>query len=272
MRTFLVLIAVAGLGFFLLTLPRKSLPFEIPEGDALNGEYIAIAAGCASCHGKDYAGGEPLYSPFGIFHAPNITPSNYQASKEEFARALLNGVSKNGKHLYPAFPYSSYQQMSANDVGDLYTYIASLPPVAKDTPKDQLVFFARWRRPLGLWKKFRGSPPEPEGRGGYLVEVLGHCQECHTPRSFLGTLRYAKSFEGGKIYNASRKPVGKAPSLVSGDSAHWSESEISSYLQDGFTPDFDSAGGAMVEVIENTSRLNEGDREDIAAYIDALSE
>ncbi len=252
-------------------MPKTSLPYDIPEGDAERGAYIAIAGGCASCHGEDFAGGDALYSPFGTFYAPNLTPARYQATKKEFARALLNGVGKDGKHLYPAFPYSSYETMRAEDLGDLYAYISSLKPIEKATQADDLLVIARWRRVLGLWKKLRGKHPADETRGAYLAETLGHCQECHTPRTPWGTLRYSHAFEGGKIYNAARKLAGSTPSLVSGDVAHWSAEEIESYLSDGFTPEFDSAGGEMVKVIKNTSRLTDADRVALAEYIAGLS-
>ncbi len=272
MRSFLVFIAIFGLGFFLLSLPKKSLPFDIPEGDAKRGEYLAIAAGCASCHGEDYAGGDALYSPFGIFYAPNITQASYQVSADEFAIALLNGVDQNGKHLYPAFPYSTYETMRAQDVADLYAYISALPAVEKANQPHELKFFARWRRPLGLWKKLRGKHPDDDMRGAYLAETLGHCQECHTPRMPWGTLRYSRAYQGGKIYNQESKVAGSAPNLITGEAASWSASEIESYLSDGFTPEFDSAGGEMVEVIENTSRLSAEDRKALAEYIANLSE
>ncbi len=269
MRVFLLVLFVSAVFFWVLSRPDTSLDIALPNGNPSRGEYVSIAAGCASCHGSDYGGGDALYSPFGTFYAPNITPSHWQSTPEEFAVAMLNGVSPEGKHLYPAFPYSTYETMDAQDVADLYAYISSLPSVERASKPHELPFYARWRRTLGIWKHLRGKHPETPNRGAYLVETLGHCQECHTPRTLWGTLRYSRAFEGAAIYGAEGKK-GKTPSLVTGDVAGWSESEIASYLSDGFTPEFDTAGSEMVEVIENTSRLSSEDRNAIAQYLKSI--
>ncbi len=269
MRIFLLICILGAAAFWVLTIPRTTLPFDLPNGNPSRGEYLAIAGGCASCHGADYGGGEALYSPFGVFYAPNITPAHWQATKEAFAVAMLKGVSPEGKHLYPAFPYSSYETMTASNVADLYAYISTLPSVERASKPHELPIFARWRRTLGIWKILRSKHPETPDRGAYLVETLGHCQECHTPRTLWGTLRYSRAFEGAAIYGPEGKK-GKTPSLITGDVASWSESEIASYLSDGFTPEYDSAGGEMVEVIENTSRLESDDRKAIAQYLKSI--
>ncbi len=268
MRILILVLVVGGALFWFLSKPNKTLPFAIPEGDANLGAYVATSSGCPSCHGADYSGGEAIYSPFGTFYAPNITPAVYDVSAETFALALLNGVGQNGQHLYPAFPYSTYRQMTAQDVADLYAFLRSLPPVDVASKTNELPFYAKWQRSLGIWKQLRPTPPEVVSRGGYLVEVLGHCQECHTPRNLIGQLKYNHAFEGGDIYGASGKVIGHSSNLKSGDVANWSSDEIESYLSDGFTPEYDTAGGAMVEVIENnTAKLRPDDRKAIAQYL-----
>ncbi len=270
-RALSIIIVLSAAIFWLATQPRPVV-IELPHGNAENGEMVAIAAGCASCHGADLSGGKAIASPFGTFYAPNITPYALQHwTKSQFFNAMIYGNSPDNKHLYPSFPYSSYQDMNLQDLADLEAYLQSVPSVEKANTPHDLNMMAKWRRPAGVWKLLRGTKPAPIERGGYLVETLGHCQECHTPRNALGHLIYKRSFEGGVVYGLDAKVTSKAPSLITGDSADWDKAELVEYFTSGFTPDFDSAGGEMVEVIENLSRLPLKDREAIADYILSLN-
>jgi mono/diheme cytochrome c family protein len=164
--------------------------------------------------------------------------------------------------------------MDPSDIADLYAFMGTLPAVEGKAPPHQLGFPFNIRRGLGLWKLlyFRDEPvialpedaPEAAGLGKYLVEGPGHCGECHTPRDVFGGTQYGDWLAGAPA------PVGDGtiPNITpGGDIGGWSETEIADYLESGFTPDFDSAGGEMVSVIKNLANLPADDRQAIAAYL-----
>ena len=191
-------------------------------------------------------------------------------SLNDFANAVQKGVSPDGKHYYPAFPYGTYARMNAQDIVDLWAYMQTLPADSKPSQPHDVGFPFNIRRGLGLWKLLFVSDdwieePSASENGRYLVEALGHCAECHTPRNGLGGLKRDLGLTGAP--NPSGK--GRIPGLTSAQ-LDWSEADIAEYLKSGFTPDYDSAGGEMVEVIENTSRLTDEDRLAIAAYLKAV--
>jgi len=249
--------------------------FENLTADAKKGERIFNAAGCRSCHkaeGTDaLAGGMSFPSPFGTFKAPNVSMDATNGigswSLNDFANAVQKGVSPDGKHYYPAFPYGTYARMNAQDIADLWAYIQTLPADSSPSQPHDVGFPFNIRRGLGLWKISFISDDwivEPSGNevGRYLVEALGHCGECHTPRNALGGLTTKAWLSGAP------DPSGKGtiPSILPSQLG-WSKAEIIYYLEVGFTPDFDSAGGHMTDVIENMSRLPAADREAIANYL-----
>lgn len=269
-------------------------PASLPDGfadahtpDAEAGALVFHAGGCASCHigpqsGAErpvlLSGGKPFPSDFGTFYAPNISPHPDHGiggwSQDDFARAVTLGVSPRGQHYYPAFPYAAYQHMTPGDVADLFAYIQTLP--ASDTPNvpHDVGFPFNIRRGLGLWKLAfvpgdyvadAGDDPVLE-RGRYLAEGLAHCAECHTPRNAVGGLDTARWMGGAP--NPSGK--GTIPNITPA-ALDWSAGDLAEYFTSGFTPDYDSAGGEMVEVIENLSHLPVADREAIAAYVLSLT-
>ncbi|MCB1366032.1 MAG: cytochrome c, partial [Rhodobacteraceae bacterium] len=213
---------------------------------------------------------------FGTFVAPNISPSDQGIggwSSGDLANALIAGVGTGGQHLYPALPYTTYQRMSLQDVADLKAFMDTLPASDAASLPHELGFPFTIRRGLGLWKRLNMSPgwvldaggdAELE-RGRYLVEALGHCAECHTPRDLTGGLDRSRWMQGAP--NPSGK--GTIPALTP-DKLKWSAADIAYYLETGFTPDYDSAGGEMVAVIANLAHLSKADREAIAAYVKAL--
>ena len=252
----------------------------------VRGGYVLRAAGCVSCHtdhknkGPPLAGGRALPTRFGTFYPPNITPDTETGiggwSIEDLARALREGLTPEGSHYYPAFPYTSYTGMSDQDVGDLWAYLMAQPPVARANIPHELTLPFRFRPVLGIWKSLFFEPgrfvddsakDKVWNRGAYLVNALGHCRECHTPRNVLGGVDNSRRLAG-----TAKGPQGKkVPNITSHPKdgiGVWSESDIVFFLKTGFYPDGDVAGGAMAEVIDDgTSQISDADRAAIAAYL-----
>ena len=287
LRYMVVLALLGGAAFWWLTRPVgvDAARFADLTGDATRGETVFWAGGCASCHAAPEAtdearlvlsGGYRMVSPFGTFLAPNISPSPQGIggwSTADLADALLAGVSPEGQHLYPALPYAAYRNMTAQDLVDLKTFLDTLPPSDVASLPHEVGFPFTLRRGIGLWKWLNlpegwvmGDPPSPEAeRGRYLVEALGHCGECHTPRNITGGLDRGRWMQGAP--NPSGK--GKIPAIHPAELT-WSATDIAYYLETGFTPEFDSAGGSMTSVVRNMAHLTPEDRGAIAAYLKAL--
>lgn len=294
----LIMAAVAGASVaFVLTMARPLPPSRLEaiaaiEGDATSGESVFWAGGCASCHAapgsKDDAklvlsGGVRLTSDFGTFVAPNISPDATAGiggwSVQDFANAMLAGVSPAGSHYYPSFPYGSYTRMTNRDIADLFAFMQTLPASETASLPHEVGFPFNIRRLVGGWKLlfFTDAPRvaietgnAQLDRGQYLVEGPGHCGECHSPRNLIG------GFVGDAWLSGAQNPDGEGviPNLTPAGKpiGGWSAGDIAYYLESGFTPDFDSVGGSMVEVQANMARLTAADREAIAAYLKALPE
>jgi mono/diheme cytochrome c family protein len=265
------------------TIPANALASHTPN--VANGEVVFNAGGCSSCHAtKDgprtmLGGGLAIPSPFGTFHAPNISPHPVDGigkwSEADFVTAMTKGTSPSGAHLYPAFPYTSYQHAKPEDVRDLFAYIKTLQPVSGNAPPHDLRFPFNIRRLLGGWKFLflDGKPfvPDPKqsaqwNRGAYLVNGFGHCAECHSPRNFLGGIVNAQRFAGGP----DPEGEGWVPNITQKGLKDWSEADIAGMLKTGDLPDGDSVGGSMVRVVKNTSQLSDEDRAAMATYLKSL--
>lgn len=294
MRRFLIFAAsvaiLVGLVGLALTRPQRvdqSLLAGITP-DLAQGETVFYAAGCASCHaapdavGEEklaLAGGHRFDTEFGTFIAPNISSDPKAGigawSVQDLANALIHGTGPEGQHYYPAFPYTSYANMTPQDIVSLHAFLGTLPAVAAESAPHEVGFPFNIRRSLGGWKMLhlrpgwvvRGDLTNQQTRGRYLVEALGHCAECHTPRNALGGLKRDLWLTGAPNPNGKGRIPGLTP-----DQLDWSDADIAEYLKSGFTPDYDSAGGEMADVIENTSRLSDEDRLAIAAYLKAVPE
>ena len=278
--------AVAG---WLVTAPQRLDASQVAQGpgNAAAGARLFHAGGCASCHAAKGAkgddrlklgGGAVLATKFGAFQPPNISPGPDGIggwTLAQFDNAMRRGVSPDGRHYYPAFPYTSYARMTGQDVADLFAYLKSLPPVAGKPPETALAFPLNIRRGIGLWKRIHFDdlpmvtlPPDAPAAvraGQYLVEGPGHCGECHTPRGPLGGV-----FRAGWLGGApDAEGKGRVPNITPAKLT-WSEAEIAEYLKTGFTPDYDSVGGTMVEVQANMAALPDEDRAAIAAYLKAV--
>jgi mono/diheme cytochrome c family protein len=259
------------------------------NGAVERGQYIFAAAGCLGCHtrekpkGELLAGGRRLETPFGDFHTPNITPDPVHGigswTLDDFKRAMRQGLGPDGKVYFPAFPYASYTGMSDADLADLWAYLRSVPAVATPVHDHDLTFPFSLRVLIWPWRWLYFDEGRLEqaadksplwNRGAYLSNALGHCGECHTQRNLLGGLDLDHPYAGN-----SRGPEGKGvPNITPHPKkgiGSWSESEIVDLLADGFLPDGDFVGGAMTEVVENsTGKLTKNDLRAIAVYLKAL--
>ncbi|MEM9270117.1 MAG: cytochrome c, partial [Pseudomonadota bacterium] len=274
----LTLGAVAAAGLFVVTLPATIAPEELGphEVDLARGEAVFWAGGCASCHAATsaeklvLAGGVRLDSPYGVFVAPNIS-SHPEAGigawqEADFVTAMLRGTSPDGGHYYPAFPYGSYAKMTLSDVRDLWGFLQTVPASDQVADPNELSFPFNIRQSVGLWKLlFLTDAPiladAPE-LGKYLVEGPGHCAECHTPRNLLGGLRTEMWMAGAP----NPSGPGRIPNITPSEAGigSWTVEDIAYYLESGFTPDFDSVGGSMSKVVENTARMTPEERLAIA--------
>ncbi|SLN18499.1 Nicotinate dehydrogenase subunit B [Pseudoruegeria aquimaris] len=290
LRIIVLLALVGGLGFWLLTRPTTEPESNLAglEGDAARGEVIFYAGGCASCHAREGASGEEKLvlaggmgfpSAFGTFYAPNIS-SDPEAgigtwSALDLVNAMKHGTSPEGQHYYPAFPYTSYARADLQDIVDLHAFLQTLPADATPSKPHDVGFPFNIRRSLGGWKllflKDGWVIEDVEGpqleRGRYLVEALGHCGECHTPRNALGGLKTGEWLAGAVNPDGKGRTPGITPATLD-----WSAGDVAEYLSSGFTPDFDSVGGHMAAVVENTAQLSQEDRDAIAAYVKAVPE
>jgi len=291
-RIFVVALFGAGivsLGIFwwltiAAVIPEAALPAWKP--DPANGLTVFNAAGCASCHAvpgqpdrTKLGGGLAIPSPFGTFYAPNISPDPADGigrwSEADFVSAVTNGTSPARTHYFPAFPYTSYRHAKIEDIRDLFAWLKTLPPVPGKVRDHEVAFPFNIRRNLGIWKLLfmdgkRFTPEDTRSaqwnRGAYLVNALGHCAECHSPRNVLGGIIARQRFAGGP----NPEGEGWVPNITQKGLGDWSEKDIAYFLETGQMPDGDTAGGPMARVIRNTSQLNADDRAAIAAYLKSL--
>jgi mono/diheme cytochrome c family protein len=259
-------------------------PFAFAQGDAQRGLYVAKAAGCLGCHTEEkdgaqpYAGGRELRTPFGTFFGPNITPHPQAGigrwSEQDFVRAMRRGVRPDGAHYYPAFPYPSFTRITDPDLRDLWAYLRSLPQSDRASRAHELRFPFRWRWLVWGWKLLFFSPgpfaPDPSlnasvNRGAYLVNALGHCGECHTPRNFLGGPKKSRHLAGAKVGEAT------ATNLTPTRLKKVSDDYLREILQTAMTPEGDVLSESMAEVVKNTtSQLTRQDLDALIAYLRSL--
>jgi mono/diheme cytochrome c family protein len=251
-----------------------------------NGREMFYAGGCAACHatpGQDdktrLGGGLALKSPFGTFYVPNISPDPADGigtwSEAGFVTAVMKGTSPDGRHYFPAFPYTSYQRMRVEDIRDLFSHLKTLAPVQGRVRDHDVPFPFNIRRLVGGWKLLflDGKPFEPDAskspawnRGAYLVSGPGHCAECHSPRNALGGIVASQRFAGGP----NPEGEGWVPNITQQALGDYSADDIENLLETGRTPDGDAVGGSMIPVIRNTAQLAPEDRAAMAAYIKSL--
>jgi mono/diheme cytochrome c family protein len=283
------LASAAGFGvYWWLTAPPAPLAVTEPAytPNLANGQVVFNAGGCSSCHAVPgqpdrlrLGGGLAVPSPFGTFYPPNISPDPTDGigrwTEAEFVNAVTRGVSPEGTHYFPAFPYTSYQHAKVTDVRDLFAYLKTLAKVSGKVRDHDLPFPFDIRRNVGIWKLLfmDGKPFTADAgrsvqwnRGAYLVNSFGHCAECHSPRNLLGGIVAAQRFAGGP----NPEGEGWVPNITQKGLADWSEKDLAYFLKTGETPDNDSTSGSMAQVIKNTSQLPAADRAAMADYLKEL--
>jgi nicotinate dehydrogenase subunit B len=248
------------------------------------GRLLAAAGDCAVCHtapeGASNAGGLAMETPFGTLYSTNITPDRETGigtwSFGAFERAMREGISRDGRHLYPAFPYTAFRNISDTDMQSLYAYLMSQEPVKQSAPANQMSFPFNIRPLMAGWNALflgRGEyqadtrRSEQWNRGAYLVNGLGHCAACHSPRNLLGAEKTGKSFLAGGVVDGWEAP---ALNALSSSGVPWTEAELSEYLSSGFSSQHGVAAGPMGPVVSELATLPKGDVEAIAHYLVSL--
>jgi mono/diheme cytochrome c family protein len=248
------------------------------------GKALVVAGDCASCHtadpAKPFAGGKRIDTPFGGIYAPNLTPDRETGIRswrdEDFLRALRQGIAPDGSRYYPAFPYPYFTKLIRDDILAIRAYLATLEPVRNSVPPPELRFPFNFRVGMRLWNWLYFEPgiiiPDQSkgtewNRGRYLVEGLGHCGACHTPKNFLGADKADQAFGGNRVDGmfAPRLDGAARSGLKS-----WSVEDIAEYLQSGRNTK-SHAWQLMSEVVLNsTSKMSDGDIRAIAVYLKSL--
>ncbi len=260
--------------------PLAAQPTQIQRG-----EYLARAGDCISCHtasgGQPFAGGGRLNTPFGYMLAPNITPDAATGiglwSSDDFYRALHDGVYRIGEEMYPTMPYDFYTKVTRADIDAIYAYLRTVTPVTRIVEGNHLYFPFDQRWTMGAWRElyFAEGPftPNPAksaawNRGAYLIEGLGHCSDCHSPRNLLGGIEKSKDFEGAVIDGWFALDL--TEDITTGLGA-WSVENIATYLKTGAFIGKTTAIGPMAEVVRNSLHyLTDADLHAMAEYLKAI--
>ncbi len=289
-------LAVAGCvaALALLAVPERRSPGALEDYDASvgQGRYLAVAANCATCHtaegGQPYAGGVPFHTPFGVLYSTNITGDRETGigdwSFADFHASMKHGLRPDGSHLYPAFPYTDFARMSDEDIASLYLFLRTVAPVAAAVPDNELKFPFNHRSLLAGWKLLfhdaQAYAPDPQqspqwNRGAYLVEGVGHCGACHTPRNVFGAEQESLALTGGSYLDKVRFGYYRQWSGVNltphaAGLATWSTDDIVAYLRDGVSGNAVVHGPMREVVLNSTSQLSEEDLRAMAVYLKGI--
>jgi nicotinate dehydrogenase subunit B len=279
-------IGVAGAGLVGL---HAAIPPATPPGPDVfsaglieRGRLLAAAGDCAVCHtapgGRINAGGHALATPFGTVYAPNLTPDVETGigaySYAAFERAMRHGIGRDGRNLYPAFPYTSYTQMTDDDLLALYAYLMAQTPVVARSPETRLAFPFNLRPLMAGWNLLFHRPgayvPDPArtaqwNRGNYLVNAVGHCGACHTPRNAVGAERRSAYLAGAMVDGWQAPALGS----LSQAPVPWTEKALFDYLRAGHSPWHGVAAGPMAPVVVQLASLPDSDIAAMAHYIAA---
>jgi mono/diheme cytochrome c family protein len=260
--------------------PASTSAHAFDPGIVAKGAQLAAIGECGVCHtragGKPYAGGFPVQTPFGVVYGTNITPDRETGigawSEEAFRRAMREGVARDGTHLYPAFPYDHFTRLTDGDISALYAFLMTREPAAQANRQPQLdfplnfrIFAAGWQLLFLSKGPYRNDPAQSAvwNRGAYLVEGVGHCGGCHTPRNAFGAERKHEAYGGGASEGWS------APALNASSPAPvpWTVDQLTAYLKAGFADQHGFAAGPMQPVVANLGKAADADVRAIATYV-----
>jgi mono/diheme cytochrome c family protein len=266
-------------------------PVSVGAEDLIEkGRYLVRAGGCVACHtdvkgkGPELAGGRAMLTPYGTFHTPNITPDKDTGigawSDGDFIRALREGLSPEGDHYYPVFPYPTYTKVRDEDMLAMKAYLFSLKPVRRENKEHNVGPPFGWRILLGGWKTLHFTPgvmkDDPGksaelNRGAYLVEAVAHCGECHTPRNAMGALLPEMSL-AGTLDGPDKELVPNITPDADTGIGRWTKADIVELMKTGLKPDYDDVQGGMEEAMEyGLKYLTDEDLAAMAAYLKSLA-
>ena len=257
--------------WLLLALPI----FAVADNSENRGEYLFHLANCYVCHtdvennGTPLAGGRRLETEFGTFITPNITSDEEAGigswTDFQFVNAVKHGIAPSGLNYYPAFPYTSYRNMAVNDILAIKKYLMTTQPSSLKHPDHELKFYL-FRQFMPVWNwinnYLQARHPVRINRAAYVVDTLGHCHECHTPRNFLGMLDMQQRFQGNESL--------KAPDITPSEKGlgDWSKSELEELFTEGILPDGDYVSDHMAEVVEfSTSQWSDEDLQAVITFL-----
>lgn len=284
-----ILVPLAVIGTQLASDPGSDQPGVAPADSAeqlVRGEYLARAGNCMACHtargGNEYAGGRAIATPFGSIYSSNITPDAETGigkwTANDFWRAIHNGKSKDGRFLYPAFPYPNYTKVTRADADAMYAYFRTVPPVRQANRENELRFPYNQRYLLAFWRTLYFTPGEFEvqqkespqwNRGAYLVQGLGHCAACHTARNALGGTIAEGDLAGGMIPMLNWYASSLTSDSGTGLGA-WDVKDIADLLKTGVSQR-GAVFGPMAEVVGGSlQHLSQTDIDAMAVYLKSV--
>jgi mono/diheme cytochrome c family protein len=283
----LLALAIGGIaGSLIVTSQRPIPPTEFAQIRSFDprlvsrGESLAAIGNCDTCHtvkgGARFAGGRGIPTPFGTIYSTNLTPDRDTGlgtwSEEAFQRAMHDGIARDGHYLYPAFPYDHFTRVTSGDNQALYAYLMSRPPVNAVAPENSVWFPLRLRRLVAVWnglflkKGLQSSDPNESAewnRGAYLVNGLGHCGSCHTPRNLLGAERSGRAMAGGRAEGWDAYALdGTSPAPLA-----WDVDSLAAFLKTGWHAEHGNARGPMLPVTEDLARVAAADVHAMSTYL-----
>jgi len=289
LRLLIVIAIVGGLGYAYawrsaVAPVERPRPGTFPAEAVKAGATLAAIGNCVTCHtregGSPYAGGRPIATPFGRVYATNITPDPETGigrwSENAFQRAMREGVSRDGRHLYPAFPYDHMAKMSDADIKLVYDFMMTRQPVSARAPANDLAFPYNVRSLIAGWKLLyhdrnpfqpNSARPAEWNRGAYLVEGLAHCGACHTPRNWAGAEDRSRAYAGGEAEGWTAPALG----ATSDAAVPWTAERLAEYLRKGRSAEHGVAAGPMAPVIRNLAPVPDAEIKAMGTYVADLA-
>jgi mono/diheme cytochrome c family protein len=256
--------------------PQAPAPRAFDAALIARGATLSAVGNCRSCHtapaGKSFAGGVPFTTPFGTVYSTNITPDAQTGigrwTEADFARAMREGVDRRGQHLYPVFPYDHFTHVTDEDIHAIYAYLMTRPAARARDSRNELMFPFNIRATLGVWKAlyFKPGPLREADRGAYLVEGLGHCGACHTPRNAAGAEIGGRELDGGEAEGWHAYAINARTQSPT----KWTAEALTAYLRRGWHPEHGISRGPMAVVTDELAEVPEAEVRAMAAYLMTL--